>query len=178
MSPGLKTGHIILTHNAQSSQDTLFLYGAALNVDTAIVELQTSWNLVSNPRIVPNDSVHVLFNSSIPPAFRYNQIEGYQSIQRMLNGAGYWLKFGSPQSINLSGVDILIDTINVNEGWNLIGSISKPVETSTIMQNPPGIVITDYFTYDSGYIPSNTLIPGKAYWVRVSQNGKLILTAP
>jgi len=177
MSPGLKTGHIILTHNAQSSQDTLFLYRVALNVDTAIVELQTSWNLVSNPRIVPNDSVHVLFNSSIPPAFRYNQIEGYQSIQRMLNGTGYWLKFGSPQSINLSGVDILIDTINVNEGWNLIGSISQPVETSTIMQNPPGIVITDYFTYVSGYIPSNTLIPGKAYWVKVSQNGKLILTA-
>jgi hypothetical protein len=126
MSPGLKTGHIILTHNAQSSQDTLFLYGVALNVDTAIVELQTSWNLVSNPRIVPNDSVHVLFNSSIPPAFRYNQIEGYQSIQRML-----------------------------------IGSISQPVETSTIMQNPPGIVITDYFTYDSGYIRRIPLFPVK-----------------
>jgi hypothetical protein len=62
-------------------------------------------------------------------------------------------------------------------GWNLIGSISQPVETSTVMQNPPGIVITDYFIYDSGYIPSNTLIPGKAYWVKVSQNGKLILTA-
>jgi hypothetical protein len=37
------------------------------------------------------------------------------------------------------------------------------------------MVVSDYYEYSGGYSPVSTLVTGKGYWVKVSQNGTLTL---
>lgn len=178
LSPGSKSGHIIFTHNAPSSPDTVFVEGMALDYDTMVVTVNPKWNLVSNPRLADNDSTHILFPSAISKTYKYDQTLGYQESPRIENGIGYWIKFNSYEEFNIPGVVNTIDTIEVNEGWNLIGSISKPIATSSIIQVPTNIVDSEYFGFEDGYKITDVIIPGKAYWVKVNMNGKLILISP
>jgi hypothetical protein len=69
------------------------------------------------------------------------------------------------------------DTINVKEGWNMIGSISTPVPVTALISDPPGMTTSNFFTYESGYIMTDIILPGIGYWVKVDQPGLLILSA-
>ena len=77
--------------------------------------------------------------------------------------------------MTLYGYSIESDTINVNRGWNMIGSISSPVAVSSITSNPPGMVASNFFGYSGGYSLASSIVPGSAYWVKVNQSGELIL---
>jgi hypothetical protein len=63
-------------------------------------------------------------------------------------------------------------------GWNLIGSISSPVDTGSIVSVPPGIRGSHWFGYANGYNPSLFLMPGRGYWVKATAPGKFLLTGP
>jgi hypothetical protein len=66
--------------------------------------------------------------------------------------------------------------MDVLQGWNIIGSISSPVSVGSIIQIPGGIVSSSYFGYGStGYTSATSLDPMRGYWVKVNQNGKLVL---
>jgi hypothetical protein len=68
------------------------------------------------------------------------------------------------------------DTIEVREGWNLIGTISRAVAAELIVTQPPGIVASEYYTLSASgsYQQSEMLEPGRGYWVKVSQAGIMI----
>ncbi|MBI1806045.1 MAG: T9SS type A sorting domain-containing protein [Ignavibacteria bacterium] len=58
----------------------------------------------------------------------------------------------------------------------MIGSCSAPVATNTIVQSPPGIVVSNYFAYGlTGYFIASTINPGYGYWVKCSGPGTLTL---
>ncbi|MBI4810658.1 MAG: hypothetical protein HY800_04310 [Ignavibacteriales bacterium] len=99
----------------------------------------------------------------------------YKSQDTMRGGIGYWKKFNEPV-MNFSGYPIVKDSIEVSEGWNIIGSISNPVTTSSITTEPSNIISSFFFGYNKGYLVSDTVYPGKAYWIKVSEGGKLILS--
>ncbi|TLY29297.1 MAG: T9SS type A sorting domain-containing protein [Ignavibacteria bacterium] len=67
------------------------------------------------------------------------------------------------------------DTINVSAGWNMIGSISDSILVSQIASIPGGLVTSQFFGYSGTYVVSSTVVPGSAYWVKVNQDGKLLL---
>jgi hypothetical protein len=48
---------------------------------------------------------------------------------------------------------------------------------SAIVQVPPGIVYTPYFGYSTIYSIADTLFPGRAYWVKTSQAGELMINS-
>jgi hypothetical protein len=85
------------------------------------------------------------------------------------------MKFADAETLDISGLPVDLDTIDVVEGWNIIGSISTPVSTSAIVTDPPGIVISGYFEFSGHYAASDVIRPGQAYWVKTSQAGKLVL---
>jgi len=146
-----------------------FIPGAS----TINIECIEGWNLISVPLMVEDYHKTSLFPTAISDAFSF---KGSYVIENVLrNGSGYWLKFNSPQIIEIAGDPILVDTLNVVEGWNLIGTITDTVQTNSIIQIPDGIVISPYYTYDGFYSQKNLLIPGKGYWVKSKQNGMLIL---
>jgi hypothetical protein len=109
---------------------------------------------------------------------------GYILHDSMEYGRGYWLKFAGGDTLELEGNFRDVDTIYVLQGWNLIGSISFSVPVDSVVQIPPGILEAM-----SGQ-PGNpcrwqiwpplidTLWPGAGYWVRVAQDGRLVLRKP
>jgi hypothetical protein len=115
-----------------------------------------------------------VFPTSVSEAFGYTPV-GYVSDDTLDYGAGYWLKFGTTQSVSIPGVFITSDTLDVIQGWNIIGSISTPVAVGSIIQIPGGIVTSQYLSYTGGaYASTSSIEPMKAYWVKVNQNGKLV----
>lgn len=140
------------------------------------VLFDAGWNLVSVPLLASDYRAASLFPSAISDVFSYKG--SYAAETTLVNGSGYWVKFNSITNNEMAGSPITVDTFDVVEGWNIIGTISYPVTTSSIIQIPPDIVSSAYFVYDGSYVEADTLLPGRGYWVKVIQNGKLILWVP
>jgi len=172
---GVQTGWLIFYHNAFSARDSISLRGSGLVwLGRISLSISTGWNLLSLPMIVGDNRKSVLFPTAKSDAFGYDG-STYTTSELLQTGAGYWLRFDSPQNVDIDGQPIAVDTVNVFDGWNLIGSLSYRVETDSIIQDPNGIVGSSYFEYNTSYTEVSTLVPGKGYWVKVNQDGILIL---
>jgi len=89
---------------------------------------------------------------------------------------GYWIKTNSSGTFTVSGIALMEDTIEVMPGWQLIGAISVPYSVSEIEEQPPGIVVSGYYGHGGIYDAVSVLEPGKGYWVKVKDAGKLIFS--
>ncbi len=140
------------------------------------IDVNHGWNLLSNPMTVTNDSVHSLFPSSFfSHGYAFHPTTGYHQSSTMMNGIGYWLKFGDTARTVIAGEIRTVDSLTVSPGWNLIGTISSPVAVDSIIQVPVGVVASGYFGYAGSYSPVDTLFPGTAYWVKAILQGVLVL---
>jgi len=139
------------------------------------VTAANGWNLISLPVQAMDRQVHSVFPQSSSNAYAYDV--GYRQKDTLSVGVGYWLKFNAAQTVSVIGLPILSDTIEVMKGWNLIGSVSEPLPITTIMSNPVGIITSSFFSYNHGYVKTDTIIPGKGYWIKVNQSGSLILNS-
>jgi uncharacterized protein (TIGR02145 family) len=140
-----------------------------------VVEL--GWNLLSLPMQVVDGRKSSIFPSAVSDAFLYRN--EYIAEDTLSNGYGFWLKFNSTENIIITGDTLSYKTIYVQPGWNLVGSLTAPIAVSAVKSNPPGIILSDYFYYSSGggYLSSDTIKPGLGYWVKVNQEGSIILDA-
>ncbi len=165
----------IWTDSHLGNQDVFITLIDSLSFEKTQIVVQQLWNMVSVPISVGDYRKSVLFPSAISNAFAY--IGSYEVRDTLKNGVGYWLKFASQDTLEMLGDNILEDTITVNAGWNMIGSISEPIATAQIMSIPPGIVTSEFFGYNGSYVTASIIELGKAYWVKVSQDGELILSS-
>lgn len=176
-SIGAQSGVLVLYSDAPTSPDTVGLSGTGISSTVSLsVPISAGWNMVSNPVFTPADSVRNLFpTSSLEYAFAFQAGAGYQQQYRLINGAGYWAKFPAGGSSSISGTIITLDTLPVNAGWNMVGSISAAVDTNSITWWPVNNKASLYYGYANGYISTDSLKPGKAYWVKANASGYLIL---
>lgn len=137
------------------------------------------WRLISLPRDVPDARRSLLFPSASSRAFSFSPSMGYQARDTLQTRNGYWLRYSSAlDSLRWTmGTVRSLDTVNVESGWNLIGTLSVPVDVSTIQSTPTGLVVGSFFGYGGTYAPQDSLEPGQGYWVKCSQAGKLILSS-
>lgn len=140
------------------------------------VEVSTGWNMISVPLTVQDYRKNILFPGTISSAFLYS--DGYVPKDTLQNGNGYWLKFPSTINVPMSGISRMSDSVEVNTGWNMIGSISLPIPILQVTTSPGVNIISNFYKYQNGYLVADTIEPGKAYWVKVSATGKLYLGAP
>ncbi len=133
------------------------------------------WNLISIPLTVTNYNKSALYATAVSNAFAYQG--GYIAEATLANGSGYWLKFSGGQSVGITGMVRMRDSVTVQAGWNLVGSISSPVAVAGLGSIPGGIVASQFFGYSAGYQITDSIQPGKGYWVKVNQSGKLILAS-
>jgi hypothetical protein len=162
---GQRIGKIVFHHNdLENSPFCVGVSGAGIGQSVS-VEYQPGWDLVSLP--VLNETIY-----QHPSMYAY--LNGYISKDTMEVGEGYWAKPDS-QFIYTGGF-VLVDTIAVAERWNIIGSLSVPIPTSDVESIPLGIIQSPFYTFTgTGYAHADTLHPGRGYWVKVSQDGQLIL---
>lgn len=149
-------------------------YEALVGFYASSVVVSNGWNLISVGKTVGDFRKASLFPAASSAAFTYEG--GYMVRDTLENGLGYWLKFPGTQYVGINGTLRMTDTMEVVKGWNLIGSISGPVFTETILQIPPGVVSSEYYGYKGAYYPATSIEPGQAYWVKVSASGKLVLS--
>jgi hypothetical protein len=131
--------------------------------------------MISVPLTVNDYRKSVLYPGSVSRAFEFQN--GYNPRDTLSNGKGYWLKFDTAQTITMSGRLRNPDTVDVVKGWNMIGSINKPVRVSNITSLPGGIIASNFFGFKNGYFKSDTIYPGLGYWVNVNTSGKLIFSS-
>ncbi len=136
-------------------------------------EVLPKWNLVAVPLVMDDYGKTALFPTAVSSAFGY--ADGYYSYSTLENGRGYWLKFGSGETVSQVGLPRTQDTIPVSQGWNIIGALSVQVPVSNVGSIPGGIVTSQFFGYDGTYSPSSSLDPGKGYWVKSAQSGQLVM---
>jgi hypothetical protein len=174
---GLSADQITFTHNGLTSPNIVSLNGMGVPLSFHVsVPILSGWNMISNPVTVTNDSVKSLYPTSLHNyAFGFYKDSGYVQRYTLSNGQGYWEKFPASTIATVTGTSLTLDSINVVAGWNMIGSISIPVAKSSIVEIPSNNVGSQYYGYNSGYAIADTLKPGHAYWVKVLQNGKLVL---
>jgi hypothetical protein len=162
------------------------LDGSTLSVWTALVTdsaavtrqytVQEGWNIVSLPMVPADSRKTVLFPTALSEAYEYLPGSGYQVRDTLQPGKAYWLQFGPSQPVDLVGFPLVVDTIDVQEGWNLIGSVDGTLQTSAVQTIPPGIIASGWIAYnDSGYFGTGTIDAARGYWVKTSAAGKLVL---
>jgi hypothetical protein len=147
-------------------------------VEGTVLSIADKWNMVSVPRVVTNYAKTSVFPTATTDAFGFSNAGGYAATATLANGPGYWLKFSGAQSVQVNGTSILSDDFTVEQGWNMIGSISTNVLTNTITSTPGGIVTSQFFAYDNGYSVTSVIEPGQAYWVKTSSAGTLNVCNP
>jgi hypothetical protein len=145
------------------------------NPTTVLQHVDSDWNLLSLPLTVNDPRPSAVYPSATSPAFSFQPSSGYGETDTLRNVTGYWLKFDAAQNVSVTGVPRARDTVQVQAGWNLIGASTTSVPVGSIVEIPSGIVASPYFGYAGSYSAADTLRPGKGYWVKVTDDGVLIL---
>jgi hypothetical protein len=132
--------------------------------------------MVSLPGNELNFSKSYLYPTSTSNAFAYNA--GYDVENTLVQGAGYWLKFGSTQTLYEPAAPTHSLNVNVVNAWNMVGGVSSTVPVGNITPNgvtfPGGSAV--FFGYNNGYSAVSSLAPGQGYWVKVTGTGSLTMT--
>lgn len=136
------------------------------------------WNMLSVPVVLADPRPSEVFPTASSNVFGYSS-SGYLAVDSLAHGPGYWLKFAELQNVVVGGGTLAEDTLEVAQGWNLIGSITQAVSVDSIIQVPSGIVASSFFGFAGGtYSAASTIEPMRSYWVKASQPGLLILRSP
>jgi flagellar hook capping protein FlgD len=130
------------------------------------------WMLMSLPVDVGDRRRTTLFPNSISRAFAYRG--AYLIADTISHGVGYWLK---SEQVTVVGCPRTLDTVVINSGWNIIGSLSSPVSVASLVTSPGNLLTTNFFGYDQSYSIADSIRPGSGYWVRARGPGTIVLSA-
>ncbi len=161
---------MILTHSGITSPDTINLTGTATGSGTATVvqvTLGEKWRLFSLP-------VSVVCPFVVPLSYQF--AGQYVRSDTILAGKGYWTKLVDPV-MTFTGFPVASDTVPVNTGWNLLGSITTPFSVAGIETSPDSIINSAVFGYSGTYVAADSIKAGFGYWVKARQPGVLYLQA-
>lgn len=144
-------------------------------IDAQSFAVSQGWNMISVPVVATDFRKTSLFPSAVSNAFIFEN--GYTVKDTLENGKGYWLKFSSAQNISIIGASLQTYSIDVKAGWNMIGSISSPVYVGSITEIPENNTISFYYGYNNGYQKADTIFPGKSYWIKLQNDGQIVLNS-
>lgn len=141
---------------------------------TRAITLAEGWNFISVP--VQTD---LSFEELLPECssgFLYAPGEGYTAIDSsdpLPAGKGAAVQCEA-DTTSVSG-SVASPTLQVEAGWNLIGSVEDTVDVAAITTSPAGMLESDFFKLPpgEGYEPAMELHPGKGYWVKTAEAGTI-----
>jgi hypothetical protein len=145
---------------------------------TREVPIAAGWNLLSVPLQAEDPS----FGAVLPlceSGFFFEAGSGYNGIAEgdpVPVGRGLFANC-SAGTAEVTG-QAPAPTIEVAEGWNIIGPLADSIDVGSITSDPAGIVQSSFFGFDpaGGYQNASTLGPGGGYWVKAGESGTLDLS--
>ena len=140
----------------------------ALNVDVA-----DGWNMVSVPGTNPAGMTPVdWWSNVVGTVFKFSG--GYVPVTTTAPTEGYWMKNNGAETYSYPAIGIVTHvSIAAAAGWNLIGGYELTVPTGTLTTTPPGLLQLPIFEYSGGYIVATNIVPGYAYWAKMSAAGAI-----
>ncbi len=138
---------------------------------------EAGWNMISVPLIVSDFRKAILYPGASSSAFTYQGV--YVTRETLKTTVGFWIKFPGPGTTHFTGTSLVRDTLPVNDKWNMIGCLSYPIRILDITPLDSTTLTSNYWGYASGtgYFTEDTLRPGKSYWIKVHNSGKLVMQA-
>jgi len=145
---------------------------------TRALPIADGWNLVS----IPLEASDPSFGAVLPlcgSGFFFESGSGYAGIgidETVPVGQGLFANCAAGTA-EVSG-QAPEPTIEVAQGWNIIGPLADSVDVSSIGSDPAGIVESSFFGFDqtNGYQSVSALAPGQGYWVKAGESGTLDLS--
>ncbi|KAF1078604.1 hypothetical protein [Methanogenium sp. MK-MG] len=141
---------------------------------TQETDIKAGWNMISVD--VVNDTP-VFPPGFLPPLFIYNITAGnYDTVpvDEIIPGKGYWAASNLPGQIIATGVPLNSYTVPLETGWNMVGSLSRPVAIADATVVPEGSLIPDsaywYNTTSRKYDLVETINPGDGIWLNAGQD--------
>ena len=143
------------------------------NTTQIAVEINNGWNILSVPLLAEDMTATTIFPTAVTPFYEFSGL--YNQVSVLENAKAYWAKFNGNQTSTITGTLLTNNTINVNQGWNLIGPFATEVPVSSITTVPPNIITPPFYEYTGGYYAVDSLMPGKGYRVKCNASGILYL---
>jgi len=138
--------------------------------------VRDGWNLLSAPISATSYREESVFPGAESRAYTYSG--KYAQCDQVNTSSGYWIKYPGAGSVPMTGVLRDNDTVTIVPGWNMIGSAGEPLGVASLQSDPPGLATTEFFGFDEDYFVADTILPGRAYWVKASSAGKIFLMPP
>ena len=161
---------------------TLKFFGEA-DKEVFMFSEAAGWNLLSMPVDMSDTARNFIFPGScmVPTQYCYFVGYGYDCCGSYahIRNYGFWNSSPERRILGITGIPLLADTLDILDGWNLIGSPITPVAVTQIMADPPGLLISRLFAYThSGYLTADSLRPFEGYWIRANGPGRIIIPQP
>ena len=149
--------------------DSSAFIGNFTQVDSA------GWNLTGLPLEVADAHYLTLYPNAVQNTL-FGWDGTYQLEDSLIVGAGYWLRFPAKDTVTINGLQVNSVQLNLMEGWNLISGLSCPMSLTDI-DDPSGIIIPGtLFGFNGVYYSTDTLMPGKGYWIRTGAAGMISMS--
>lgn len=141
------------------------------------VSLSSGWAMVGMPLVAANMHFKGLFpDATDNTLFRYSRGYSAPDPPVLVPGEGFWLRFPSTTVATLSGIPVLQMEIRLRQGWNLISGPFCSVPSASIHDPDALIIPGTLFGLSGSYVQSNSLEPGRAYWIRSTGVGSIALS--
>ena len=181
--------------------------GCATSTGTLVVQLEkqqqipvtTGWNLVSfylqppDPAVSPTMTTITPIMAQVKDEFGVyfpNQNPIFNSLKKVINGQGYWVRTTQTGSINQQGIALKPETVAIPlqaaPAWNLIGYPCQyeqevSVALASILPQVLQVKNVDEF-FDPSFSPIfnslKVLKPGSGYWIQVNAPTTLYFPRP
>jgi hypothetical protein len=142
---------------------------------TTYVKHHDGWNLVALANTPQSNHKDSMYHHAVSSAIRFSIDTSYVVDNTLDAQGGYWVELDSGSTVEQIGTTVSLPvTVPVRAGWNLIATgASEPASISAIATG--GLTLqSEFFTYNNGYTTTDqVLLPGRAYWVKVSGNGAI-----
>ncbi len=161
------------------------------------LSLNNSWNLVSFPLELENDSIEsvlgpimehvIVVNSFDGGAKTYDpEMPGFSDLQKIDYLHGYWIKVNESTNLTVNGTIPANKTINLSQGWNLISYLcDSPRDVEDVFAGimDKVIVINGFENGAKTYDPElpmfsdlKVMKPNLGYWVKMDNDAVLNYT--
>jgi len=180
-STGLSEGSYEASVLIETNAEPTVTLPVSLTVDpfanqlTLTVLNAAGWNMIGLPLSVEDANYLTLFPDAISGTL-YGFDGSYSNETELSLGNGYWLRFITDGSSDITGLLNNEISILLHEGWNMISGISTSVPVNEI-DDPEGIIISNtFYSFENGYSNASILEPGQGYWVRALTNGTITIS--
>ena len=133
------------------------------------------WATVGLPIIASNTNYQYIFPDAIDNTL-YSFDGGYNLETNLVNGEGYWIRFGQEGYTNFVGYELEVVTIPLVEGWNMISGVSEVTQVHSLSDPYELVIPNTIYIFDNGYYLVDEFEPGHGYWLRSSGEGNIVIS--